>query len=109
MSPHVLEPVAGRVVDAFSWEGPPAVTIRSGDRLAVRTLDAGGHLEPWRSLAQERRLFFPSGRGHCLAGPIVVDEARPGQFLAVHVEALRPADWGYTIAGIRDDALHRHL
>jgi acetamidase/formamidase len=109
MSPHVLEPVAGQVVDAFSWEVPPAVTIRSGDRLAVRTLDSGGHLEPWRELGQDRRLMFPSGRGHCLAGPIVVDGAQPGQYLAVHVESLRPAEWGYTIAGIRDDALHRHL
>jgi acetamidase/formamidase len=109
MSSHVLEPVDGQVLDAFSWEVPPAVTIRSGDRVAVRTLDGGGHLEPWRALGQERRLLFPSERGHCLAGPIVVDEARAGQFLAVRVESLQPADWGYTIAGIRDDALHRHL
>lgn len=104
-----LEPVTGQVVDAFSWQVPPAVTIGSGAGLTVRTLDAGGHLEPWRALGQERRRLFVSERGHCLAGPIVIEPAHPGQFLAVHVESLEPADWGYTIAGIRDDALHRHL
>jgi acetamidase/formamidase len=106
---HVLEPVDGQVVDAYSHATPAAVKISSGDRLTVRTLDAGGHLEPWLELGQQRRQMFPSGRGHCLAGPIVVDDAEPGQFLAVHVEALRPAEWGYTIAGIHDNLLNRHI
>jgi acetamidase/formamidase len=106
---HVVEPVAGQVVDCFSPTAPRALTIRSGDRVRARTLDSGGHLEPWRRLGQERRLMFPSGRGHCLAGPIAVEGATPGSFLAVRVEALEPGDWGYTIAGIRDDPLNRHL
>jgi acetamidase/formamidase len=109
MSQHLLEPAHPRVADAFSFTAPPAVTIESGDGLVVRTLDAGGHLEPWRELGQDRRLMFPSGRGHCLAGPIDVTGARPGQFLAVHLVSLRPAEWGYTIAGIHDNALNRRL
>jgi acetamidase/formamidase len=108
MRQHTLEPEPGSVVDAFSFTARPAVTIDSGDRLAVRTLDAGGHLERWRELGQERRLMFASGRGHCLAGPIVVNGARPGQFLAVRLEALQPGDWGYTIAG-HDNALNRRI
>lgn len=39
---HVLQPQPGQVVDAFSFQVPPAVIIGSGDRLSVRTLDAGG-------------------------------------------------------------------
>lgn len=107
MATHELEPRPGQVVDAFSFQVAPALTIASGDRLNVRTLDAGGHLEPWRELGQDRRLMFPSGRGHCLAGPIVVDGARPGQFLAVEIEALRPAEWGYTIAPAENDPRNR--
>ncbi|MDT4912175.1 MAG: hypothetical protein QOC66_1303 [Pseudonocardiales bacterium] len=109
MTQHTLEPEPGAVVDAFSFSASPAVTVDSGDRLVVRTLDSGGHLEPWRELGQERRLMFPSGRGHCLAGPIVVTGARPGQFLEVRLEALRPADWGFTIAGIHDNTLNRRI
>jgi acetamidase/formamidase len=106
---HQLEPEPGQVVDAFSHEIPPALTIRSGDRIRVRTLDAGGHLQPWLRLGQERRLMFPSGRGHCCAGPVAVEGAEPGQFLAVRLETLEPAERGYTIAGIQDNALTRHL
>jgi acetamidase/formamidase len=106
MATHVLQPAPGQVVDAFSFQLPPAVIIGSGDRLSVETLDAGGHLEPWRELGQDRRLMFPSGRGHCLAGPIVVDGAAPGQYLAVDIHALRPAEWGYTIAGLHNDPLN---
>jgi acetamidase/formamidase len=109
MTNHRLEPISGAVVDAYSFTAAPAVTVRSGDRLTVRTLDAGGHLEPWRELGQERRQMFESGRGHCLAGPIVVSGARPGQYLAVRIDALRPADWGYTIAGIHDNALNQRI
>jgi acetamidase/formamidase len=109
MTQHTLEPVHPLVVDAFSFTAPPAVTIEPGDRLVVRTLDAGGHLQPWRELGQERRLLFPSGRGHCLAGPIAVAGARPGQFLAVQLTSLRPAEWGYTIAGIHDNTLNRRI
>jgi acetamidase/formamidase len=109
MARHRLAPEPGQAVDAFSAEVPAAVEIDPGDRLIVRTLDAGGHLEPWRDLGQDRRQLFPSGRGHCLAGPIVVSGAEPGQFLSVRIEMLRPADWGYTIAGIHDDVLNRRI
>jgi acetamidase/formamidase len=108
MASHTLDPRPGQVVDAFSFEAPPAVNVSSGDRLTVRTLDAGGHLEPWRRLGQRRRLMFPSGRGHCLAGPIVVEGAQPGQFLAVELHSLRPAEWGYTIAGAHNELLGQH-
>jgi acetamidase/formamidase len=109
MAHHTLEPLPGQVVDAFSSDVTPAARITSGDRLTVRTLDASGHLEPWRRLGQDRRQMFPSGRGHCLAGPIEVADAEPGQYLAVGVTGLRPADWGYTIAGIHDDVLNRRI
>jgi acetamidase/formamidase len=106
---HTLEPQPGQVIDAFCVDTQAAVTIASGDRLRVHTLDAGGHLEPWRALSQERRLMFPSGRGHCLAGPIVVEDAAPGTFLAVHLESITPAGWGYTISGTRDDLLNHSI
>jgi acetamidase/formamidase len=106
---HVLEPEAGLVVDAYTADVPPALEIASGDRLTVRTLDANGSLRPWRALDQERHEMFPEGRGHCLAGPISVTGAQRGQFLAVELHSLRPADDGFTIAGTHDNWLNRHL
>jgi acetamidase/formamidase len=106
---HQLEPVAGQVVDVFDPAAPPAVVVRPGERLRVRTLDAGGHLEPWTHLGQERRQLFPTDRGHCLAGPIHVQGAEPGDVLAVRIESLVPGGWGYTIAGFHDDVLNRSI
>ena len=108
--PHaVLEPEPGSVVDAFTHEIAPAVEIESGGRLTVRTLDANGNLEPWRALDQEPHQLFPDGRGHCLAGPIAVAGAEPGQFLAVELHTLTPATDGFTIAGTHDNWLNRRL
>jgi acetamidase/formamidase len=104
----MLEPAPGLVVDAFA-RSAPALEIDSGERLTVRTLDAGGFLEPWRSYEQVVPRMFEPSRGHCLAGPIVVRDAAPGQFLAVHVESLRPAATGYTVAGVHDNWLNRQL
>lgn len=106
---HVLEPGPGAVVDAYTHEIAPALEINSGDRLTVRTLDATGNLAPWRSLDQQRREMFPDGRGHCLAGPIAIAGARPGQHLAVELHAIRPAADGYTLAGTHDNWLNRRL
>jgi acetamidase/formamidase len=105
----VLDPEPGSVVDAFTHEIAPALEVEPGERLIVRTLDANGNLEPWRTLNQERHQLFPDGRGHCLAGPIAVAGAMPGQFLAVELHALTPAADGFTIAGAHDNWLNRRL
>ena len=104
----ILHPERGLVVDAYA-RSAPALEITSGDRLTVRTLDAGGHLEPWRRYESRPPRLFESARGHCLAGPIVVRDAVPGQFLAVELESLRPASTGYTIAGVHDNWLNQRL
>jgi acetamidase/formamidase len=108
MAHHVLDPEPRSVVDVYT-RSAPALRIESGDRLTVRTLDAGGYLEPWRTYEQEPRRMFDAARGHCLAGPIVVAGAAPGQFLAVELASLRPATTGYTVAGGRDNWLNQRL
>jgi acetamidase/formamidase len=108
MAHLVLGPEPGSVVDAYA-RSAPALEIESGDRLTVRTLDAGGYLEPWRTYEQDARRMFATARGHCLAGPIVVTGAAPGQFLALELESLRPAATGYTVAGVHDNWLNQRL
>jgi acetamidase/formamidase len=53
--------------------------------------------------------MFANRRGHCLVGPIAVRGARAGQVLAVELRSMRPDDWGYTVAGGRDNVLNRRL
>ena len=48
-------------------------------------------------------------RGHCLVGPIAVRGARAGQVLTVEFRSIRPDDWGFTVAGGRDNMLNRRL
>jgi acetamidase/formamidase len=106
---HRLEPSPGSVRDAYSHEVAPALTVDPGDSIIVRTLDASGHLEQQETPGEDRPMMFATRRGHCLAGPIAVRGARPGQLLSVRLASLRTDSWGYTAAGGRDNVLNRML
>jgi acetamidase/formamidase len=97
------------MIDAYTYDVPPVLTIDSGDTVVVHSLDASGHLDRQRTPGEDRPVMFPDRRGHCLVGPIAVRGARPGQLLAVRFEAFRPDDWGFTATGGRDNILNRML
>lgn len=109
MTRHELRPAPGLVADVFSRAAPQVLTVAPGDELVVETLDVLGHLEPPRYPGDERPKMFPTFRGHCLAGPIAVEGARPGDILAVSLRRLRPGPWGFTMAGVHDTALNRRV
>jgi acetamidase/formamidase len=83
---HHLEPVPEAVTQFFSSSAPAVLTVDPGDTLMVRTLDAHGYLERPESWDTEPPRMFTPSRGHCLAGPIEVRGAEPGQVLAVHID-----------------------
>jgi acetamidase/formamidase len=109
MPEHRLDPGPDTVTDVFSRDLTPVLTVDPGDRLVVRSLDASGYLEPQTSPGEQRPRLITDARGHCLTGPIAVRGAAPGMMLALHLESLRPADWGWTVAGARDNELNRRL
>jgi acetamidase/formamidase len=102
---HHLPATRETTVDVFDRDTPPVLTIDPGDALVAGSLDAAGYLE--------RRLdgptMFPGRRGHCLTGPIEVRGAEPGMVLRVHFTSITPGDWGWTTAGVKDNALNRRL
>jgi acetamidase/formamidase len=105
---HHLDAAPDTVIQVFSRERPPVLTVNPGDTLIVRTLDARGYLErpePGTDTPQ----MFADRRGHCLAGPIEVQGAEPGMTLAVSLLSLRPGPWGWTEAGAEDSPLERAL
>jgi acetamidase/formamidase len=101
MTAHRLDPTPQTAVDAFSPAHEPALRVDPGDSVVVRSLDASGYLSRQRTPGEQRPRMFADGRGHCLTGPIAVDGATPGDVLAVRFVALRPDDWGWTVAGGR--------
>ncbi len=87
----------------FSRDHPPILTIDSGDTVCFQTLDAGWGLEPHHSDGTPRAHFEPKhperDAGHALCGPIAIRGAEPGMTLEVRIDALRPASWGWNLAG----------
>jgi acetamidase/formamidase len=106
---HSLLPAPGTVTDVFDPGRPPVLTIDPGDTVVAGSLDASGYLTRQRYPGDNRPRMLSAGRGHCLTGPIAVTGARPGDVLAVRFTSLRPADWGWTVAGARDTWLSRRL
>jgi acetamidase/formamidase len=109
MTEHRLEPTPGTVTDVFSRDLPPVLTVEPGDTVVIRSLDSSGFLERQSVPGESRARMFAKARGHCLAGPIAVRGAEPGMTLAVRLVDLRPDDWGWTVAGARDNPLNRRL
>jgi acetamidase/formamidase len=109
MTTHRLEPTAETTRDVFSREHPAVLSVDPGDTVIVSSLDASGYLARQTFPGDQQPKMFPAGRGHCLTGPLEVRGSRPGDMLAVHLVALRPGDWGWTVAGALDTPVTRRL
>jgi acetamidase/formamidase len=109
MTRHRLDPTPSTVIDIFSRDVPPVLTIEPGDTVVVRSLDASGYLSPQTEPGEQVPRLMADARGHTLTGPIAVNGAEPGMVLAVTLVSLRPDTWGWTVAGARDNELNRRL
>ena len=109
MTSFSLDTTPATVVDVFSRDRAPVLTVSPGDRVTVRTLDASGFLERPAVRGDRPARLLPQSQGHCLTGPIAVDGARPGDVLSVHLASVVPGTWGWTVAGGHDTALNRRL
>ncbi|WP_432563350.1 acetamidase/formamidase family protein [Kineococcus sp. SYSU DK003] len=95
----LLRPGPESVTDVFDPARPPALTVESGERLTVEVLDARGYLERPAHAGAAAPVLLEPRRGHCLAGPIAVRGAEPGDVLAVTLHSVRTSGWGWTAAG----------
>ena len=80
------------------------LTMESGDRVILRTWDAGWKLAPRTSTRYEEgqpRFPPPVGQenGHALCGPIAIRGAEAGMTLAIQINEVRPGVAGYTAVG----------
>jgi acetamidase/formamidase len=106
---YELHPEPGLTTDVFDRDAPPVLTVDPGDTVVAGSLDAAGFLERQHTPGEQRPTMFDGQRGHCLTGPIEVRGAEPGNVLAVRVVSAEPGEWGWTVAGAKDNALNRAL
>jgi acetamidase/formamidase len=82
----------------FRWsEGlPPVLTVEPGDRVVVETRTGDdGQVTP--GMGPDVLDAFDFSRLHALTGPIAVRGARPGDWLAIHVEEIVTGPWGFIL------------
>jgi acetamidase/formamidase len=109
MTTHRLDPTPQTTADVFCREHAPVLTIDPGDTVVVRSLDAAGYLARQTAPGEDQPKMFTASRGHCLTGPIAVRGAQPGDMLALRLVALRPDEWGWTVAAALNTPVTRRL
>lgn len=82
-------------VAAMDRETPPVYSIEDGETVLVETLDCrGGYV------SREDGMLRPNSPGpNPATGPIEVRGSAPGEALAVTIEAIRCAEWGFIGGG----------
>jgi len=81
----------------FSIDRAPVLVIDPGDTVDFTTLISGWTVDPDGTKFRPRDPT--TDRGHALVGPVYIRGARPGQVLAVQVDAVRTGRWGESGAG----------
>jgi acetamidase/formamidase len=103
MTTHNLEPERRTLHGHFSRDLEPVLSIKPGDTVVYRTLDAGWGLEAPNTVDGGRRKFEPRepelDAGHALVGPIAIESAEPGMALAIRIDEIRVGSYGGTYAG----------
>ena len=115
MATYNIEPERRTLHGSFCRDFPPILTIEPGDTVRFRTLDAGWYLHPpdlsegwnWSEKFQPRDPERDAG--HALCGPVAIQGASPGMTLEIEINEVRPAAWGWTVAGGWDSAENRRL
>jgi acetamidase/formamidase len=81
----------------YKWDvgNEPALSVQSGDTVIVESRDVSDNqLSPSSTSKDIETLDWD--RVYPLAGPIAVEDAAPGDTLAVEILELRVKDWGWT-------------
>jgi acetamidase/formamidase len=111
MAVHSLEPTDRTLHGYFSPDRKPVLTVDPGDTVRYRTLDSGWSVGQYSGGDFPNRPRVPqhrSGFGHALIGPVAVRGARPGDTLAIRIDAVVPGGWGYTVGGGWPSPFNKH-
>ena len=92
------------VVSSFSHQHPPIVRIERGTRFQIETRDCFND-----ELISEKQLptQLATDGSNPVTGPIVIEGAKRGQTLKVHIHSIQLRDWG-VISTFPDDGVLVH-
>ncbi|WP_058307180.1 acetamidase/formamidase family protein [Gracilibacillus massiliensis] len=100
MAKYYINPTKQTLHGSFSKSLEPVLTIQSGDSVQYNTLDALWGLEPFQPSGERKVSSFRNNNsGHALVGPIKIIGAEPGMVLAITINKLKTANWGFSFAG----------
>lgn len=109
LTTHTLKATCATVhLGGFAADLPPALTVRSGDRIHVETFSGvpvyqsappeflpPAFLDICQNLTADRRI---AAGPHLMTGPIYVEGAEPGDVLEIRVHAIQPSlPMGFTL------------
>ena len=83
-----------KFVTALGTENPAAYTIADGETVVVETRDCFGDF-----VTREGEIIPGSPGANPATGPIEVKGSQPGEALAVTIEEVKPAEWGFIAGG----------
>ena len=94
----------------YRWDRSlnPRLEVESGDIVTLEIRGGGDDYYTPQSSHQDVMLRPPFS-GHPLTGPILVQNASPGDALEVRILSLEIWDWGYTFIGPGVGLLHEEL
>ena len=81
----------------FSAAIPPTLKVKSGAVIKVETKEASDNrISAGMTTDEYLKIQWPEDFGHPLTGPVYVEEAEPGDVLAVKLHKISVKDWGWT-------------
>jgi acetamidase/formamidase len=109
MAIHELRPERANLHGNFHAAMPPILTVVSGDRIVASTLDARWHRMEQADLDRAPIKVENPEAGHALLGPILIQDAEPGDALEIRFEVVEPGTWGWTVGGGWPSETNRRL
>jgi acetamidase/formamidase len=113
VSRHRIEQCSANMHGYFAPDLAPILKIEPGDTVEYRIPDANWNARP-RRFAEDPpiKIDRPNPErdtGHCLAGPIYIRGAEPGDTLEIKVDELRVGSFGWTTSGGWPHPVHTRL
>ncbi|MCB9638143.1 MAG: acetamidase/formamidase family protein [Myxococcales bacterium] len=103
MKTHILQPGPQSLHGYYAPDLTPALTVQLGDRIEVKTLDIAWGMGQHDRINKTRLKYTPRPEGHeqgpALCGPIAIEGISAGETLAVHIESIQTATWGWSWGG----------
>lgn len=110
MSTYKISATKANVHGFLSADIDPIISISSNDTLLLETLEPDWRISRPEKPSSDSGVFMLKGEmdiGQALSGPVFIQNAHPGQTLAVSIKDIVPGNWGWSRVG--GDANSDHL